>query len=278
MARAIVVFIVVIAISLSVVGQAACATAKITIREAQGILKELGYYSGEPDGIPGPRTLAAVKAFQKKNKLTVDGIIGPATSQALIKAKAALQKPSQPEKQVLSLQNVQLESFAPQNANRVALTFDDGPNPDTTPQILRLLKERNLKATFFVIGVKCERHPDLVKKIASEGHSVQNHSYAHAPGEGLEELSRVQGTIKELTGTEPTCFRPPGGKIPPQTVSALSRLGLAVVYWSNIGDEYTLFPGAVVKLNESKALLAALPAFLDQVVEQGYETVLLDQE
>ncbi|HHV78196.1 MAG TPA: polysaccharide deacetylase family protein [Firmicutes bacterium] len=282
MARSSTVFIIIFCIVSQMVGIGACpcrAATKISIREVQTILKALGYYAGPVDGINGPITRNAIKAFQSKNKLAADGIVGPLTTQALLSAQAAVKKPANTTNhRILSTQGVRLENFAPKSPNRIALTFDDGPDPETTPEILRLLRERRLKATFFVIGIKCERYPDLVREIVSEGHSVQNHSYTHGPAEGLGELNKAQQLIRQLTGSEPAYFRPPGGRIPPHTLAALSKLGLSVAYWSNIGEGYTLFPGAVLRFNETKDLLTKLPEVLDQVVEADYDATLLDKE
>lgn len=250
----------------------ACAGTSMSVKEAQTILKALGIYSGAVDGIAGPKTLAALREFQRQRKLAVDGILGPQTSQTLARAWAALQEAAAEK----LLASVRLEKFSPEGFKRIALTFDDGPDPATTPEILRLLRERGLKATFFVIGAKCERYPDLVRQISADGHWVQNHSYWHSPNEGLEELAAASRLIASLTGVEPLYFRAPGGKLTVRTAEAVQKLGLKVAFWSNIGDDWELFPGAVIKINENPQTLSRLPAFLDQIVDQGYQSVMLE--
>ncbi len=104
---------------------------------------------------------------------------------------------------------------APLGGKRVALTFDDGPDPDYTPRILDLLKRENLKATFFIIGSRAELHPDLVQRIIAEGHLLGNHSYSHpnlsttAGAQTRIELNATQRLIEMLTGRSTLLFRPP---------------------------------------------------------------------
>ncbi|MGB9867236.1 MAG: polysaccharide deacetylase family protein [Bacillota bacterium] len=244
----------------------------MSVKEAQSILKSLGLYAGALDGILGPQTRAALREFQKSRKLVQDGILGPQTSQALSRARAALEQAATEK----LLASVRLDKFSPQDSRRVALTFDDGPDPNTTGEILRLLRQRGLKATFFVIGAKCQRYPEIVRQIAAEGHSVQNHSFWHSFSEGVEDLTATSQIIAKLTGVEPTYFRPPGGVLSKNTAEAVRKLGLKVAYWSNVGGEWTAFPGAVIKINESKDALSLLPAFLDRLVGEGFQSVTLE--
>jgi peptidoglycan/xylan/chitin deacetylase (PgdA/CDA1 family) len=101
---------------------------------------------------------------------------------------------------------------------KVALTFDDGPHPEFTPQMLDVLKEKNVKATFFLLGEEVEKYPDLVKRIQAEGHTIGNHSYQH---ENLKQLSddkacaqvdRTNQLIYDITGAYPMYLRPPFGE------------------------------------------------------------------
>jgi peptidoglycan/xylan/chitin deacetylase (PgdA/CDA1 family) len=102
---------------------------------------------------------------------------------------------------------------------RIALTFDDGPNPSTTPAILDVLRDYHLKATFFVIGARAEQHPELIRRIVSEGHALGNHTYYHRdltklpPELMLSELQDTQAVIDRALGGhhQITLFRPPCG-------------------------------------------------------------------
>jgi len=101
---------------------------------------------------------------------------------------------------------------------RVALTFDDGPNENTTPQILDTLKALNVKAAFFVIGANAERYPDVIQRMDREGHVVANHSFDHnrlgvfhRRRYWIDQLERTDVLIEQLIGKRPTLFRPPMG-------------------------------------------------------------------
>jgi peptidoglycan/xylan/chitin deacetylase (PgdA/CDA1 family) len=103
--------------------------------------------------------------------------------------------------------------------HRIALTFDDGPDPATTPAILDALRDHNLKATFFVIGARAKQHPELIERIVSEGHALGNHTYYHrdmtklSPDLMLKELQDTQTVIDQALGghSRITLFRPPCG-------------------------------------------------------------------
>ena len=132
----------------------------------------------------------------------------------------------------------------------VALTFDDGPSEDT-PALLDLLKAEGVKATFFVIGSQIEKHPDIVRRIAAEGHTLGNHTASHpnlmicTPGRTRRELERVQQQVQELTGQKPTWWRPPFGFRSPWTQPVASRLGLRCALWT-INPRDFQNPGASV--------------------------------
>ncbi len=120
----------------------------------------------------------------------------------------------------------------------VALTFDDGPSPDSTPALLRLLDEYQLKATFFVIGEKAAAHPELIREILEKGHTLGNHSYRHDSLlmlRGHEQLKKdIQATqdVLEKSGVTPLVFRPPVGITNPRLKGVLRELGLTAVNFS----------------------------------------------
>jgi peptidoglycan-N-acetylglucosamine deacetylase len=101
--------------------------------------------------------------------------------------------------------------------HQIALTFDDGPDPTTTPAVLDVLRSYNIKATFFVVGARAEQNPELIKRIVSEGHTLGNHTYYHrdmtrlTPGLMLQELQDTQAVIDQALGSnfQVTLFRPP---------------------------------------------------------------------
>lgn len=121
----------------------------------------------------------------------------------------------------------------------VALTFDDGPDPETTPAILAILKECKVKATFFVIGKKAELYPDLVRQMDSEGHIVANHSYSHSWAIGFfsttrlaNDMAKCNDIIGHIIGKTPVFFRPPFGVTNPRYKAALETNGLISLGWS----------------------------------------------
>jgi len=120
----------------------------------------------------------------------------------------------------------------------VALTFDDGPDPATTPHLLRLLKKHCVSATFFVIGQRALAHPDLIRDILDAGHSIGNHSFHHDPFVSFrgqkkiaEEVHMTQRVLTDL-GVTPLVFRPPVGVTYPGLWKALKELGLVAVTFS----------------------------------------------
>ncbi|MBM7663467.1 peptidoglycan/xylan/chitin deacetylase (PgdA/CDA1 family) [Bacillus mesophilus] len=126
-----------------------------------------------------------------------------------------------------------------QNLNTVALTFDDGPDPRFTPQVLDVLKENNVKATFFLMGSRAKAYPDLVKRIIDEGHIIGNHTYWHPNlvKEGdlatLErEVSQTEDALAEQIGYRTKLFRAPYGFLYNELVEKLKELNYSVVGWS----------------------------------------------
>ncbi len=111
--------------------------------------------------------------------------------------------------------------------NIVALTFDDGVHAEFTPKVLELLKKHNVKATFFCIGKNVEKHPEIVKQIIADGHSIGNHTYNHSNNWGFlntskvkNELQKTDEIIKKITGRQTKLFRPPFGVTNPNIAKA----------------------------------------------------------
>ncbi len=157
----------------------------------------------------------------------------------------------------------------------VWLTFDDGPDPVTTPILLACLARHGVRAGFFLIGEKARRHPDLVRAIAAGGHLIGNHSQSHPAGRFWSllpvamwrEVAGCQQTLTEILGSPPTLFRPPVGHHNPFVAAPLQALGLTMVLWNCRGFdavlrdpvavrrrlEAGLKPGAIVLLHEGRA-------------------------
>jgi peptidoglycan/xylan/chitin deacetylase (PgdA/CDA1 family) len=122
----------------------------------------------------------------------------------------------------------------------VALTFDDGPSPRWTPQVLDILKKNNVKATFFMVGKNARAYPSLVRRVVAEGHTVGNHSYSHPNMTKLSntlQAASMDNTNKYISaaisgGYKPCFFRPPYGAYNSATVTLARRRGMSVATWS----------------------------------------------
>ncbi len=127
----------------------------------------------------------------------------------------------------------------------VCLTFDDGPDPFVTPRLLDVLREHGVRATFFVIGEKVARHPEIVRRIAAEGHCVGGHSFHHGdPGltssrQLREEIRRTADLLAPLVGRKVTLFRPPHGKLTVSKLCRLWRAGQTIVLWNADPKDYS---------------------------------------
>ena len=190
----------------------------------------------------------------------------------------------------------------PRVARRVALTFDDGPDPVHTPKVLDLLGDAGVRATFFVVGERAALASDLVREMAARGHEVENHSWSHAnlwfcgPRRTEKEIARPHELIAELTGRRPRYFRPPWGMVNLAVFPTLRRLDAACVLWSIQPEGLTPVspreiaarvlrrtePGAIVDLHDAEGvrgapgrLLEALPAMLEGLRAAGYACVPL---
>jgi len=185
----------------------------------------------------------------------------------------------------------------PRGARRVALTFDDGPDPRWTPRVLDALGAAGVRGTFFLVGERAERAPEVVKRMAAEGHEIGNHSWSHrslwlcGPRATEREIRRAHDRIGALAGAPPRHFRPPWGMVNAAMFSAVRRVGERCVFWSIQPEGQRpasaerqvahvlrrAHPGAIVDLHDAEGtpaapqrLLQALPALLDGLRERGY--------
>ncbi|MEO7886796.1 MAG: polysaccharide deacetylase family protein [Polaromonas sp.] len=189
----------------------------------------------------------------------------------------------------------------------VALTIDDGPDPLVTPKVLDVLDRYAVRATFFCVGEKASRYPELCRELTRRGHAVENHSQNHrhwfaltGPRSMLRELQAAQDTLTQLTGQRPLFFRAPAGLRNPFLDPVLARLGLKLASWSARGfdtrvgdpgrvkDKLTagLQAGAILLLHDGNAartpqgvpvILDVLPALLESIAAAGLRTVTLRQ-
>ena len=125
--------------------------------------------------------------------------------------------------------------------NNIWLTFDDGPHQESTPFILNVLKEEQVKATFFLVGEQMEKHPELFNQIISEGHIVANHSYSHKNG-WLSNNSTYFNDIEKCQKLIPEnkLYRPPYGKISPLQISHLKK-NYKIILWDVLSWDFSLY-------------------------------------
>lgn len=159
-----------------------------------------------------------------------------------------------PRSQILGVNWICLPPAAAQRGE-VAITLDDGPDPEVTPRVLDILDHHNAKATFFCIGALAERHPDLCREVVRRGHVIENHSQRHkmlfsmfGPLNIYREIRYAQDTLTRITGQTPRFFRPPAGLRNPLLDAMLPCLGLHLVSWSRRGfDTRETDPEVVLK-------------------------------
>ena len=180
----------------------------------------------------------------------------------------------------------------------IALTFDDGPDPEWTPRVLALLATRGVRGTFFLIGERAARAPETVRAMAAAGHEVANHSWSHrslwlcGPRRTAEEIDRAHATLTALAGAPPRLFRPPWGMVNAAMFPLLRARGVRPVFWSIQPEALRpvpaeaqtahvvrrAHPGAIVDLHDAEGtrgaparLFDALPGMIDGLRGAGYE-------
>lgn len=144
----------------------------------------------------------------------------------------------------------------PMRENLCALTFDDGPSR-FTPQLLDMLAEYGIPATFFVLGKQAEYHPQTIRRILEEGHEIGNHSYSHPNlrhlplAQKTEEIRRTDAILRSL-GASPFFLRPPYGAYDAHTIKVARSLGLSVVLWSLDSGDWRHLPADYAKLRHTR--------------------------
>ena len=188
----------------------------------------------------------------------------------------------------------------------VALTFDDGPYSPFTQELIAVLKEKQVKATFFVVGNNASKYPEVVRDVATQGHEVALHAGEHKDflklnsSELAGNMASGKKVLEELTGKPVKYMRPPHGFRDWAVMDEASRAGLKVVNWSVIPRDWTnpgakeiadrvckdVFPGAIVLLQDGDApaqiasreqTVQATALIIDELRQQGYEFVTIDE-
>ena len=192
----------------------------------------------------------------------------------------------------------------PRRARRVALTFDDGPDPTWTPRIVATLARLGVRGTFFLVGERAARAPEVVRDMAAAGHEVANHSWSHksfwllSPGRTADEIGRAHELLADLSGQAPLHFRPPWGMVNAAMFPALRRWRERCIFWSiqteglrpRSAEAQTAclgrraHAGAIVDLHDAEGLagaparlLPALPGMVEGLRAAGYDLVTVTE-
>lgn len=184
---------------------------------------------------------------------------------------------------------------------KIALTFDDGPHPRYTPQILEILDEYKIKATFFVVGINAQNYPDTMESVIKKGHEIGNHTYSHPhvsclnPKTLKDEVEKCESTIYGLTDYKTKLFRPPEGMIDADVRSVLRSLDYKVILWDIDTLDWANTPSETIAHNVIKNIKSgdivlmhdyiahnsptpdALRIFIPELLEKGYKFVVISE-
>ena len=182
---------------------------------------------------------------------------------------------------------------------KIALTFDDGPHPEFTPKILEILKEREVKATFFLVGNAIEQHQAIALRIIKDGHTVGIHSYTHwnflkmGILEMKDELDKSGEVFRKFLGVEPRFFRPPQGRLTIQLLKHCASKRLVTVLWSldSLDSNFKSKEAIVAQLksknsdcgeivlfhDDNQFTLEALPAIIETFQKNGFKFVTVEE-
>lgn len=186
------------------------------------------------------------------------------------------------------------------NQKVIALTFDDGPWPQSTAQVLDILQKNNVKGTFFVVGQNIKNYPDLLKRVAAEGHAIGNHTWHHRyhfmnPQVAAYEVANTTDLIYKVTGVKTNLFRPPGGIMNNGVANYARNSKYAIIMWSSDSIDYsqprvpnlinnvfrTAKPGGIVLMHDGggnrSRTIEALPGIISKFRNQGYSFVTVPE-
>ncbi|NER27342.1 MAG: polysaccharide deacetylase family protein [Symploca sp. SIO1C4] len=181
----------------------------------------------------------------------------------------------------------------------VALTFDDGPWPKTTNEVLYILKKHNIKATFFVLGTNVKNYSGRLKQIVEHGHAIGNHSWSHPysyqnPSAAALEIDRTEDLLYKISGVKTSLFRPPGGFLNNGLAAYARKTNHAVVLWSSDSRDYYTSEqkllnnvlkqaqsGGIILLHDGggdrSKTVRALPTMITELKQRGYKFVTVPE-
>lgn len=186
----------------------------------------------------------------------------------------------------------------PVTGRQIALTFDDGPHPAYTPQILRILRQNHVRATFFVVGMMAEQYPKLIKAELGGGHAVGNHTYHHVnltripPKYVATEIDACGDVLEAISGARPHLFRPPGGDYNGQVAHISHKLGYTMVLWTDDPGDYAspgtgtidrrtldkISDGGIILIHDGvQETVNLLPRLIQELKARGFVFVTIDE-
>lgn len=181
----------------------------------------------------------------------------------------------------------------------IALTFDDGPNRRLTPELLDILREHDVRATFFVVGRQVAAHPGILRRIAAEGHEIGNHTWDHSSLDAIganavrSQIEKTTNVIRAVAGQSPALMRPPYGRTNPQLNEWIfDQFGLKVILWSVDSSDWRhrdpdlvrweilsgAKPGAIILAHDTQAsTIAAISSTLEALQAKGFIFVTVSE-
>jgi peptidoglycan/xylan/chitin deacetylase (PgdA/CDA1 family) len=181
----------------------------------------------------------------------------------------------------------------------VAMTFDDGPHPSLTPRLLDILKARNIKCTFFVIGRNAKAYPHIIRRMIAEGHEIANHTWSHpsltsrSDAQIRQELKQSEDALLAIANYRPHLIRPPYGAVNARIKQLMyDEFGYSTIMWSVDPQDWRrpgvsvvtsrlvngAHPGAIMLAHDiHPSTIEAMPAMFDQLLAKGYQFVTVSQ-
>ena len=185
----------------------------------------------------------------------------------------------------------------------VALTFDDGPHPVFTPELLKVLDKYQVKATFFMIGNLMEKYPSVVKEVLKRGHVIANHTYTHprnieldTEAQMIREMDKCEEVIERFIGKHAHLFRPPRGLVDGTVITIASEEGYKTILWSISADHHDaptpklmaqrvlkhIGPGGIILAHDGRFPMrwkdvAAAPMIIEALKKKGYRFVTVPE-
>lgn len=255
---------------------------------------ELADYKVE---LPLPELLSFAKVeFIQRNSL----LAGIVAEEAANKAEEERMRREAEERKRLEEERKHAQQQRPSGnvGKYVAFTFDDGPHEQVTPRVLDTLKKYGAKGTFFMLGTEVNKYPDIVKRIATEGHELGNHSHNHPDltkldyGSVERHFSDTRSTIEQITGINTSLFRPPYGAVNGNVLSAAGNTGSSIILWSvdsldwDSRNAHSIYNevmqnvkgGSIVLMHDLYSSTAdALERILKTLKDQGFEFVTVSE-